>query len=99
MGNRLKKWEQVDKFTELFKFGLELGGSSESSNSLSYDIKYNLDSNLLGEESVRFGDNLIINEQNHIISNPFISYNLKWYELRRYSTGIVSFSLIPVKVQ
>jgi hypothetical protein len=61
--------------------------------------KIKIESNDLGITTTRFGDNMIINEQNHIISNPFLSFNLKWYELRRYSTGDVSFSLIPLKVQ
>jgi len=84
---------------ELFKFGLELGGSVENTESSEFKVQYNLDSNKLGDESVNFGDNMVISEHNHSISSPFVTVNLKWYGLRRYSTGDVSFSLIPLKVQ
>lgn len=80
---------------ELWKFGLEFGGSAETTESNQKTRKYKLESNDLQSTLARFEDNVII-DQNEL---GILQINLQWYNLRRYTTGECSFSLMPLKVQ
>lgn len=80
---------------ELWKFGLELGGSTENSESSMKTRKYKLESNDLRNALVKFEDNIII-DKNEL---GLFFTNLISYDLRRYTTGKCSFSVIPLKVQ
>ncbi|MBF8151271.1 hypothetical protein ITJ86_15285 [Winogradskyella sp. F6397] len=80
---------------ELWKFGLELGGSSETTQTSQKTRKYKLESNDLNQSIVKFEDNVIIDEN----ELGLFHFNYQWYDLRRYTTGECSFSLIPLKVQ
>ncbi|MDN6280927.1 MAG: hypothetical protein L0J45_07970, partial [Psychroflexus sp.] len=80
---------------ELWKFGLELGGSTENSESNMKTRKYKLESNDLRNALVKFEDNIIIDKN----ERGLFFFNLISYDLRRYTTGKCSFSVIPLKVQ
>jgi len=80
---------------ELWKFGLELGGSAEITESSQKTRKYKLESNDLQETLVYFEDNIIIDRS----ETGLLWFNLIRYDLRRYTTGECSFSLMPLRVQ
>lgn len=84
--------------TDVKKLGIKLGGEQEITSTSSFGINWKDTSDDLEQQFVEFGDNVIIDENSVEIPGWF-PLNLKWYELRRYDTGDVSFSLMPIKVQ
>ena len=73
------------------KIGMKLGASIESNLSTTVKRKWTEGSNPLGDITIHFGDNIIIN-QTSIGGYPF-------YTLRKYSSGHFTLSVRPVKVQ
>ena len=70
---------------------MKLGASIESNLSTTVKRKWTEGSNPLGDITIHFGDNIIIN-QTSIGGYPF-------YTLRKYSSGHFTLSVRPVKVQ
>ncbi len=76
------------------KFGLELGVVLKLQNPVKKLENINL-SDDLQNTLVRFENNAIIDRNEQGVFH----FNLISYDLRRYTTGKCSFSLIPLKVQ
>lgn len=83
---------------ELLKMGMELGAGIEETRTSGITRTWTEESNDLGFARVHFGDNVIVDETTRE-RRHFIRRNYKYYKLREYSTGRVSFSLAPLKVQ
>jgi len=78
--------------TTKMKIGFKFGASLEQNTSQSHSRTYTLDSDYLGETVVNFGDDIIVGQ----IDAPFVGL---LYVTRNYSTGLVNFSVEPVRVQ
>lgn len=83
---------------ELLKIGMKFGSSNEETRTSGITRKHTEDSNKLGDVLVNFGDNVITDETTIEMPN-FIPFNYRYYKIRRYTTGKVSFSLAPMRVQ
>ncbi len=77
------------------KIGWQFGASNETTNTQTKQVVFKEESNDLGDADVFFGDNVIIDLNQ--INTWFFTINN--YQLRRYTSGSYSFSLIPLKVQ
>src|SRR5699024_8486229 len=83
---------------ELLKIGMKFGSSNEETRTSAITRTWTEESNDLKSTYVHFGDNVIIDETTLEMPN-FIPFNYRYYKLKRYTTGRVSFSLAPMRVQ
>ena len=71
---------------EVVKTLVKFGASQETTNTNSYNLKFTTTSNALGSATVSFYNNAVNNISNQLAP-------------RKYSTGPVEFSVIPIRVQ
>jgi hypothetical protein len=81
------------------KIGAEFRASAEVTKGSMITRSYSEDSNNLDQARVYFVDNVIINEGNSQFNFGCIHWKRTYYDLSRYTTAKVSFSLVPLKVQ
>lgn len=80
------------EFGEEKKLGLKFGGSSETSTSQTYTETRKLESDDLGDITVNFQDNIILNKL------PFLFGDNLWVT-RDYTTGYCAIGVEPIRVQ
>lgn len=80
------------EFGEEKKLGLKFGASSETTTSQTYTEKRNLGSDELGDVTVNFQDNVVLNKL------PFLFGDNLWVT-REYTTGYCAIGVEPIRVQ
>jgi hypothetical protein len=71
---------------EVVKSLVKFGASQETTKANSYNLKFTTTSNPLGSSTVSFYNNAVNNISNQLAP-------------RKYTTGSVEFSIIPIRVQ
>ncbi|GEM_PF-3361963 len=79
----------------LEKIGLKFGVTTEFTDTDNTQITWREEDIDLGQTSVHFDSNVVIGLSEH---NVWI-FNIQNYQLRRHTTGKVSFSLVPLQTQ
>jgi hypothetical protein len=83
--------------TILKKIGLKFGASLKQTRTSERTVVSSLGSDDLAQDIVEFGDKVIIREEER--RSGLFGIRRREYTTREYSTGWVSFSLEPVRVQ